>query len=110
RGHLLPDRSRDRPADTGEARPAPGAAQSIRIGQVFFEEEIKTADRNVGWRQARQIRCSRRSRVWRDGGRARLLPEQRTPAKIVVRLRPDELADAGMQVLANRRAVVDHRI
>ena len=23
----------------------PGAAQSIRIGQVFFEEEIETADR-----------------------------------------------------------------
>ena len=30
-----------------------GAAQSIRIGQVFFKEEIETADRNVGWRQAR---------------------------------------------------------
>ena len=29
-----------------------GAAQSIGIGQVFFKEEIKTADRNVGWRQA----------------------------------------------------------
>ena len=29
-----------------------GAAQSIRIGQVFFKEEIETADRNVGWRQA----------------------------------------------------------
>src|SRR4051794_12454744 len=27
-----------------------GAAQSIRIGQVFFKEEIETADRNVGWR------------------------------------------------------------
>ena len=26
----------------------PGAAQSIRIGHVFLEEEIKTADRNVG--------------------------------------------------------------
>ena len=37
-----------------------GAAQTIRIGQVFFKEEIETADRNVGWRQARHIRCSRR--------------------------------------------------
>jgi hypothetical protein len=26
-----------------------GAAQSIRIGQVFFEEEIATTDRNVGF-------------------------------------------------------------
>ena len=26
-----------------------GAAQSIRIGQIFFEEEIEAADRNVGW-------------------------------------------------------------
>ena len=25
-----------------------GPAQSIRIGHVFFEEEIKTAERNVG--------------------------------------------------------------
>jgi hypothetical protein len=25
----------------------PGAAQSIRIGHVFFEEEIETPDRNV---------------------------------------------------------------
>jgi len=33
----------------------PGAAQSIRIGHVFFEEEIKATDRNVGWRQARHI-------------------------------------------------------
>src|SRR3954468_14881387 len=36
-----------------------GAAQSIRIGQVFFQEEIETADRNVGWRQARHIRRAR---------------------------------------------------
>ena len=35
----------------------PGSAQAIRIDHVFFEEEIKTADRNVGWRQARHIRC-----------------------------------------------------
>ena len=46
----------------------PGAAQSIRIGHVFFEEEIKTADRNVGWRQARQIRCSCSRRIRRDVG------------------------------------------
>jgi hypothetical protein len=26
-------------------------AQSIRIGQIFFQEEIETADRNIGWRQ-----------------------------------------------------------
>ena len=32
-----------------------GAAQSIRIGQVFFKEEIETADRNVGWRQSRHM-------------------------------------------------------
>ena len=44
----------------------PGAAQSIRIGHVFFEEEIKTADRNVGWRQARHIRCSCSRRIRRD--------------------------------------------
>src|SRR3954447_22873766 len=37
----------------------PGAAQPIRIGQVFFKEEIETADRNVGWRQARHIGCAR---------------------------------------------------
>ena len=37
----------------------PGAAQSIRIGQVFFKEEIETADRNVGCRQARHIRRAR---------------------------------------------------
>ena len=35
----------------------PGATQSIRINHVFFEEEIKTADRYIGWRQARHIRC-----------------------------------------------------
>jgi hypothetical protein len=35
----------------------PGAAQSIRIDDIFFEEEIKTANRNVGWRQARHVRC-----------------------------------------------------
>jgi hypothetical protein len=42
----------------------PGAAQSIRINHVFFEEEIKTADRNIGWRQARHIgrSCSGRIR------------------------------------------------
>src|SRR5438067_94112 len=37
----------------------PGAAQSIRIDHVFFEEEIKTANRNVGRRQTRHIRRSR---------------------------------------------------
>ena len=30
----------------------PGAAQSIRINHVLFEEEIETANRNVGRRQA----------------------------------------------------------
>src|SRR5262249_40740942 len=30
----------------------PSATQSIRISHVFFQEKIKTADRNVGWRQA----------------------------------------------------------
>ena len=40
----------------------PGAAQSVRIDHVFFEEEIKTANRNVGWRQARHIHCSRSRR------------------------------------------------
>src|SRR4051812_4057917 len=88
----------------------PGAAQSIRIDHVFFEEEIKTANRNVGWRQARHIRRSRSRRVRRDGGSARLYAEQRTPAEIIVRLRPDELADVRMQVLAHCRAVVNHRI
>jgi hypothetical protein len=43
-----------------------GAAQSIRIGQVFFEEEIETTDRNVGWRQPRHIRRARGRRVRRD--------------------------------------------
>src|SRR5947209_1355180 len=38
-----------------------GTAQSIRIGQVFFEEEIETADRDEGWRQPRHI--SRAPRV-----------------------------------------------
>src|SRR3954469_24166425 len=33
-----------------------GTAQSIRIAQVFFKEEIEPANRNVGWRQARHIR------------------------------------------------------
>ena len=40
-----------------------GSAQSIRIGQIFFEEEIETANRNVGWRQARHIRGSRSRRI-----------------------------------------------
>ena len=53
-----------------------GAAQSIRIGQIFFEEEIETADRNVGWRQPRHIRCSRSCRIRRDVGRARLFAQQ----------------------------------
>src|SRR4051812_11404563 len=87
-----------------------GAAQSIRIGQVFFKEEIETADRNVGWRQARHIRGSGGRRVWRDTGRTRLLAEQRTPAKIVVLLCPYQFADVRVQVLAYRRSVVDHRI
>ena len=43
-----------------------GSAQSIRIGHVFFEEEIKAANRNVGWRQARHIRCSCSRRIRRD--------------------------------------------
>src|SRR5208282_4306994 len=77
---------------------------------VFFEEEIKTANRNVGWRQARHIRRSRSRRIRRDVGRARLFAEQGTPAEIVVLLRPDELTDVRMQVLAHRRAVVNHRI
>jgi hypothetical protein len=83
-----------------------GPAQSIRIGHVFFEEEIKTADRNVGWRQARHIRRACGRRIRRDTGRTGLLAEQRTPAKIVVLLRPDEFADVRMQVLPHRRAVV----
>jgi hypothetical protein len=86
------------------------AAQSIRIGQIFFEEEIETADRNVAWRQPRHIRCSRSCCIRRDTGRARLLAEQRTPAKIVVPLRPNEFANARMWVLAHRRSVIDHRI
>jgi len=48
----------------------PGAAQSIRISHVFFEEQIKTADRNVGWRQARHIRCSCSRRIRRSNIRA----------------------------------------
>jgi len=32
-------------------------AQAFHIRHVFFEEEIKTADRYIGWRQARHIRC-----------------------------------------------------
>ena len=75
------------------------AAQSISIDHVFFEEEIKTANRNVGWRQARHVRCPCSRRIRRDIRRARLFAEQRTPAEIVVRLRPDELADVRMQVL-----------
>src|ERR1700740_3183277 len=74
------------------------AAQSIRIGQVFFKEEIETAYRNVGWRQARHIRRARGRRIRRDTSRTRLLAEQRTPAKIIVLLRPDEIRrrkDAG---------------
>src|SRR6201999_1333310 len=70
----------------------------------------KTANRNVGWRQARHIRCSCSRRIRRDVGRARLLAEQRTPAEIVVLLRPDKLADVRMQVFAHRCAVVNHRI
>src|SRR5215471_2275044 len=88
----------------------PGAAQSVRIDHVFFEEEIKTANRNVGWRQARHIHCSRCRRIRRDVGRARLFAEQGTPSEIIVLLRPDKLADVRMQVLAHRRAVVNHRI
>src|SRR4051794_41010052 len=49
-----------------------GAAQSIRIGQIFFEEEIETADRNVGWRQARHIR--RRGAPVRTLTRRKLCP------------------------------------
>src|SRR5205814_5415034 len=88
----------------------PGAAQSIRIDHVFFAEEIKTANRNVARRYTRHIRRSRSRRIRRDVGRTRLFAEQRTPAEIVVLLRPDELADVRMQVLAHRRAVVNHRI
>src|SRR6202035_600063 len=72
--------------------------------------EIKATDRNVGWRQARHIRCSCSCRIRRDAGRARLLVEQRTPAEIVVLPCPDEFADVRMWVLAHRRAVVNHRI
>ena len=46
----------------------PGAAQSIRIVYVFFDEEIKTADGNVGWRQARHLCCSCSRRIRRDVG------------------------------------------
>ena len=58
-----------------------GAAQSIRIGQVFFEEEIEAADRNVGRRQSRHIRRARGRRIRRDTGRAWLLAEQRRQPK-----------------------------
>src|SRR5215467_2370088 len=71
---------------------------------------FSSTNRNIGWRQTRHIRRPRSRRIWRDASRARLCAQQRTPAKIVVRLRPDELADARMQVLAHRRAVVNHRI
>jgi len=54
----------------------PGAAQSIRIDHVFFEEEIKTADRNEGWRQGRHIRCSCSRRIRRDVGRAGSSPSR----------------------------------
>src|SRR5207245_11404680 len=77
---------------------------------VFFKEEVETADRNVGWRQTRHICCSCGRRIRRDVGRSRLFAEQRTPSEIVVLLRPEELADVRMQVLAHRRAVIDHRI
>ena len=53
------------------ARPA----QSVRIGHVLFEEEIETADRNVGWRQARHIRRPRGCGIWRDAGVAWLPAE-----------------------------------
>ena len=59
----------------------PGAAQSIRIDHVFFKEEIKTANRNVGWRQPRHIRCSCSRRIRRDVGRARLLPSRERQPK-----------------------------
>src|SRR5439155_25464288 len=85
-------------------------AQSIRIDHIFFEEEIETADRNVGWRQARHICCACGRCIRRDVGGAWLFAEQRMPAEIVVLLGPDELADVRMQVLAHRRAVMDHRI
>ena len=71
----------------------PSAAQSVRIDHVFFEEEIKTANPNVGWRQARHIHCSPSRRIRRDVGRARLFAEQGTPSEIIVLLRPDKLAD-----------------
>ena len=56
-----------------------GAAQSIRIGQVFFKEEIETADRNVGWRQARHIRRAGGSRIKRDTGRTSSPSSERQP-------------------------------
>ena len=87
----------------------PRAAQSIRIAQVFFKEEIKTANRNVGWRQARHIRCSRSRRMRRDVGRARLFAEQRTPAEIIVpsaSRRTHQRKDEGL--FADRRAVVNN--
>src|SRR5262249_52675577 len=46
----------------------PSATQSIRISHVFFEEKIKTADRNEGWRQARYIGRSCSGRIRRNVG------------------------------------------
>jgi len=54
----------------------PGAAQSVGINQVFFKKEIETANRNIGWRKARHIRCSRSCRIRRDVGRTRLFAQQ----------------------------------
>src|SRR6185312_521294 len=53
----------------------PGAVQPIRIDHVFFKEEIETADRDVGRRQARHIPRSRSRRIRRDIGRSRLFVE-----------------------------------
>ena len=58
-----------------------GPAQSIRIGHVFFEEEVKAADRNVGWRQTRHIRRARGRRVRRDAGRTDSSPSSERQPK-----------------------------
>src|SRR6266436_5318722 len=110
RGHSLPGRNRDTPPDTCGARPAP------RRGSIDPHRSYFLRGRGRDRRPKCRLEASPTDLLLvRPPHKARRRPrrlfaEQRTPAEIIVLLRPDELAHVRMQVLAHRRAVVDHRI
>ena len=110
RGHSSRDRTRETLSGTSEIRPAhrPGSIDPHRSCFLRGRDQ----DRRPKCRLAASPTHPSRARPPHKA-RRRLSPAPRPTAnasRIVVRLRPDEFANVGMQVVPDRRSVVDHRI